>query len=143
MPSAGKKVTVIADPPPTGQHFAGWSGDIAILSNPFLATTTAIVPSMNVKIFAMNSELPTYTVTVTNGSGDGNYLAGAQVAITADAAPPGQQFAGWTGEVTFGDASSPTTTFTMPSSAVEVTATYSDSTGTGTGLRGQCEQRQQ
>ena len=135
--ATGTMVTVIADPPPTGQHFAGWSGDIAILSNPFLATTTAIVPSMNVKIFAMYSELPTYTVTVTNGSGDGNYLAGAQVAISADAAPPGQQFAGWTGEVTFGDASSPTTTFTMPSSAVEVTATYSDSTGTGTGLRGQ------
>jgi PA14 domain/Divergent InlB B-repeat domain len=134
--ATGTMVTVIADPP-TGQHFAGWSGDIAILSNPFLATTTAIVPSMNVKIFAMYSELPTYTVTVTNGSGDGNYLAGAQVAISADAAPPGQQFAGWTGEVTFGGASSPTTTFTMPSSAVEVTATYSDSTGTGTGLRGQ------
>ena len=135
--ATGTMVTVIADPPPTGQHFAGWSGDIAILSNPFLATTTAIVPSMNVKIFAMYSELPTYTVTVTNGSGDGNYLAGAQVAISADAAPPGQQFAGWTGEVTFGDASSRTTTFTTPSSAVEVTATYSDSTGTGTGLRGQ------
>ncbi len=65
-----------------------------------------------------------YAVTVANGTGDGSYAAGAPVSITADAPPAGQQFAGWTGSVTFANASSPTTTFTMPSSAVTVTATY-------------------
>ena len=40
----GTMITVIADPAPAGQHFAGWTGDIVILSNPNLATTTAIDP---------------------------------------------------------------------------------------------------
>ena len=41
-----------ADPPPAGQQFAGWAGDITILSNPFLPTTTAIIPWMNVSVSA-------------------------------------------------------------------------------------------
>jgi hypothetical protein len=48
----GTMVTVSADPPPPGQQFTGWSGDIAILSNPFLPTTTAPIPGMNVSITA-------------------------------------------------------------------------------------------
>jgi len=48
-------VTVSADPPPPGQQFAGWIGDTAIVSNPFLAITTAIIPSMNVSIAATYS----------------------------------------------------------------------------------------
>jgi hypothetical protein len=48
----GRRVKVTADPPPEGQKFARWEGDIAILSNPFLPTTTAIIPSMNVCIIA-------------------------------------------------------------------------------------------
>ena len=121
----GKLVKVTADPPPAGQEFASWTGDIAILSNPFLATTTAIIAAMDVNIAATYSNLPTYTVAVTNGTSSGDYPAGARVSITADAPPAGQQFAGWTGNVTFANVSSPTTTFTMPSSAVAVTATYS------------------
>ena len=121
----GKLVKVTADPPPAGQEFASWTGDIAILSNPFLATTTAIITAMDVNIAATYSNLPTYTVAVTNGTSSGDYPAGARVSITADAPPAGQQFAGWTGNVTFANVSSPTTTFTMPSSAVAVTATYS------------------
>lgn len=45
-------VTVTADPAPAGQHFAGWTGDIVILSNPNIATTTAIMPYMDVGIAA-------------------------------------------------------------------------------------------
>jgi formylglycine-generating enzyme required for sulfatase activity len=51
----GTLVTVSADPPPAGQQFAGWLGDKAILSNPFIATTKAIIPSMNVAIGASYS----------------------------------------------------------------------------------------
>jgi formylglycine-generating enzyme len=57
----GRIVTVSADPPSTGQVFAGWQGDIAILSNPFHAVTTAIIPFMNVTIVATFRE---------TGSGD-------------------------------------------------------------------------
>jgi hypothetical protein len=39
-------VTVTANPPPPGQQFAGWTGDIQILTNPTLPTTTALVPGM-------------------------------------------------------------------------------------------------
>ena len=48
----GTVVTVTADPPPAGQQFVGWTGDIVILTNPNMATTTAIMPSINVRIAA-------------------------------------------------------------------------------------------
>ena len=49
---AGASVTVTADAPPAGQRFAGWSGDIQILANPFLSTTMATMPSMDVTVNA-------------------------------------------------------------------------------------------
>jgi hypothetical protein len=52
MYPTGAMVIVSADSPPTGQQFARWEGDIAILSNPFLPTTTATMPSMNVSLSA-------------------------------------------------------------------------------------------
>jgi hypothetical protein len=48
----GRRVKVSADAPPAGQKFAGWAGDTGILSNPFLPTTTAIIPSMDVALSA-------------------------------------------------------------------------------------------
>ena len=69
----------------------------------------------------------TYAVTVNNGTGDGSYAAGATVTITADTASSGHEFDKWTvvsGGVTLASATSATTTFEMPASAVEVTATY-------------------
>ena len=73
-----------------------------------------------------------YTLTVTYGTGDGEYAEGAKVAITADAAPDGKVFDKWTtdDDGTFADASSATTTFTMPASDVTVTATYRDAATT-------------
>jgi hypothetical protein len=44
--------TVTADAPPAGQTFAGWTGDIQILANPFLSTTMATMPSMDVTVNA-------------------------------------------------------------------------------------------
>jgi hypothetical protein len=49
---AGKVVKVTADPPPPGKKFTGWSGDIQILANPFLSTTTATMPSIDVTVSA-------------------------------------------------------------------------------------------
>jgi len=69
----------------------------------------------------------TYAVTVTNGTGGGNYAQGATVTITADTPPAGQQFSNWTtasAGVTFVDADSASTTFTMPGNAVTVTANF-------------------
>jgi Ferritin-like domain/Divergent InlB B-repeat domain len=48
----GTMFTVTANPPPSGQQFAGWSEDIQILANPLLSTTTATMPSIDVTITA-------------------------------------------------------------------------------------------
>ena len=68
----------------------------------------------------------TYALTVSSGTGGGTYAAGTSVSITANAAPAGQQFKNWTssGGGTFGNANSASTTFTMPASAVTITANY-------------------
>ncbi|GBU21223.1 hypothetical protein R80B4_01112 [Fibrobacteres bacterium R8-0-B4] len=73
---------------------------------------------------------PTYKVTVTAGTGatgNGNYAAGATVSISAGTAPAGQKFKNWTttsNGVTFANANSAATTFSMPSNAVTVTANF-------------------
>jgi hypothetical protein len=56
--AAGTMVTVTADAPPAGQQFAGWTGDIQILANPAVPTTTATMPSIEVTITATYRELP-------------------------------------------------------------------------------------
>ena len=48
--------TMSAHLPPAGQQFTRWSGDTAILSNPFLSTTAGIIPSVNVLVSANYSE---------------------------------------------------------------------------------------
>ena len=73
-----------------------------------------------------NFQVVTYPLTVNSGSGSGNYTAGSVVTISAGTPPAGQQFKNWTSSpsVSFADASSPTTSFTMPSEAVTATANF-------------------
>lgn len=70
-------------------------------------------------------EAANYTVTVENGTGGGDYAAGAKVTITAPDVS-GKVFKEWTSAdgVTFADPASTKTTFVMPEKAVTVTATY-------------------
>ena len=73
-----------------------------------------------------------YTVTVSGGTGGGEYEAGTAVTITADDPASGKSFDKWvvnSGSVTLADSTNSTTTFTMPAGAVSVTATYKDKTG--------------
>jgi len=66
-----------------------------------------------------------YTLTVTNGSGSGNYDEGTVVAISADPPASGKLFAAWVGDVGYlDDAMSADTNVTMPADDVSVTATY-------------------
>ncbi|NTX13139.1 hypothetical protein HUA76_20260 [Myxococcus sp. CA056] len=64
-----------------------------------------------------------YTLTVNSGAGDGQYVSGTQVTLTADAPAPGYVFDQWTG-ATVASTTSATTTLTMPAAATTVTATY-------------------
>ncbi len=67
------------------------------------------------------------TLTVNDGSGSGGYEAGALVTVTADPPPPGQEFSGWSGDTQIlANPSAETTTATVPSIDVTITATYSD-----------------
>ena len=70
--------------------------------------------------------IPTYQVSVTNGTGSGSYQAGELVTIVANNIE-NKRFTGWTATgVTLSNASASTTTFEMPAGAVTVTANYVD-----------------
>ena len=78
----------------------------------------------------------TYSITVERGTAaPTSAAAGATVTITANAAPSGQTFNRWTTAdgVSFANAASATTTFTMPAKDVTVTATYRSAGGGGGG----------
>jgi hypothetical protein len=59
----GTRVRVSADRPPVGQRFAGWTGDISILANPFLATTSATIPAADVSLTATYKAVSAGTTT--------------------------------------------------------------------------------
>ena len=118
-------VPVHAHLPDRGEEFAYWDGDWQILQLPRNnKDNEAYAIERDVTITAVYSALPSFMVTVTNGSGDGTYYAGETVGIAANVISS-QQFVRWTGNAVFADASSSTTTFTMPAADVDVTAIYS------------------
>ena len=121
----GDEVLVTAHPPEPGQQFAGWEDDRQILADfTRMETTARIVRMEDLTITATYSNLPKYNLTVVNGTISGDYYANEEVEVTANAAPAGQQFASWTGNVVFANPMSPRTTLTMPAYAISVTATY-------------------
>jgi len=121
---AGTEITLTATPN-SGYKFKEWqvvSGGITISSNKFT------MPANAVTVKAVFEAIPTYTVTVTNGTGGGNYAENAVVTIIANTPSADKMFDKWTTTdgVTFTNENSATTTFTMLSKAVTVTATYKD-----------------
>ena len=131
--AAGASVTITANAAETGKRFNGWTGADGLVftsGNATTSTVTFTMPARAVNLTATYEDIPpvTYAVTVTGGSGGGDYAAGASVTITADEPEPGKQFAGWTTEddVTLADATAAETTFVMPAKAVTVAATYED-----------------
>ena len=84
--------------------------------------------SDSAKVTVIDQPVTTYTVTVNNGSGSGNYAADATVSITANEPEKGKVFDKWTTTdgVEFENVKNTTTTFVMPANDVAVTATYKD-----------------
>jgi hypothetical protein len=109
-----------------------YEGNEQTAAGVYTVTATFIVDAANYNVpaamIATLTIVPTYPVTVIDGSGSGNYTEGATVSITADAAPSGQTFSKWVSEdgVTFADEAAQSTTFVMPAHSVTVTATYID-----------------
>lgn len=68
---------------------------------------------------------PRSTLTVDNGSGDGDYFIGDVIPVTADPAPAHYVFDRWTGYTNgVSDVASPSTTLVMPGTSIVVTASY-------------------
>jgi hypothetical protein len=79
------------------------------------------------KIYGSSDGLSTYNLTVNSGTGDGSYVKGSDVAITAEDAPDGKIFDQWTGDIdAVADVYSASTVLIMPASDAQVTATYHD-----------------
>jgi lysophospholipase L1-like esterase len=129
---AGTVLTVTANAPANGSHFAGWTGSTSALANASFSTTTLTVPAASVSISATYATTTsTYALTVNGGSGAGTYAPGTSVTITAAAPASGQIFTGWTGSTSaLANAAAPTTTLFMPGSAATVTATYASISST-------------
>ncbi len=110
-----------------GMIFAEWTGDISGIADIYAAGTTLKMPASNVTITATYVPIPTYLLTVNNGSGGDNYEEGQVVPVSANAAPPGEEFSHWAGETAaIGDIYQASTTVTMPAQAVTITAMYKD-----------------
>ncbi len=122
----GDTVTVTANAPETGYVFDKWTTtDGVSFANATSAETTFTMPAKAVTVVATYKK-DTYTITVTNGTaGSATAQMGDRVTISADAPQAGYAFDKWTGEgVTFANAASADTNFTMPAGNVAVTATY-------------------
>jgi len=134
----GAEVTITANAPETGKQFKEWTGIEGLTftsGSNTTATATFTMPAQDVNVSATYEDIPPveptkYAVTVTNGTGSGEYAEGEAVTITAYAPETGKQFKAWTGveglTFTSGSTTTETVTFTMPAQNVTVTATYED-----------------
>ncbi len=126
----GDTITLTADSPATGMVFDKWitkSGSTAVSFASATSTqTTFSMPAGNVSVEA-TYKAKSYTVTVTGGSANPtSQYYNNSVTITANTPQTGYEFDKWTTSdgVSFANANSSTTTFTMPAKNVAVTATY-------------------
>jgi hypothetical protein len=130
--AAGTVVPIIATPA-AGQYFVNWTGNVGTIANVNAASTT-ITMTGNYSITANFEVAVPYTLTMAvagAGStspavGQHTYTAGTSVPISAT--PTGSySFSHWTAPAgSFSNASSATTTFTMPAQNVTVTANFAE-----------------
>ena len=123
----GETVPLAADAPAAGLVFDQWTGDTATIANINLPETTLIMPGAITTVTATFKAqgAVTYPLTVTSGSGGGDYLPGETVALAADAPLVGLVFDQWTGDTTtIANINLPDTTLVMPAAAAAVTAEY-------------------
>jgi uncharacterized repeat protein (TIGR02543 family) len=131
--TAGTSVIISASPA-SGYYFSHWTAAAGSFTNASSATTTFTMPGQDVTVTAQFELAPTYALTMavtppgsgtaTDQTGVGSYQAGAQVSIKAQAVA-GYYFVNWAAAAgSFTNASSATTTFTMPAQDVTVTAHF-------------------
>jgi hypothetical protein len=126
--AAGDIVTITANETLADSTFADWtveSGE-ATLVDAGKTMTTFTMPATPVTVKA-NYKANQHVLTIKNRTGKTteNHVAGDVVNLVADAAPEHWHFNEWSADSgTLADASSSTTTFTMPASDAKVIANY-------------------
>ena len=130
--AAGASVSVTADPAPEHRQFLEWLGADGLTftsGSRYTPAATFVMPGQNTNLTASYTDI-LYPVTVENGTGTGSYAYGAPVTVTANPPTEGWRFKEWLGadglNVTSGSAADLSMTFTMPDSAVALTAKYYD-----------------
>ena len=139
---AGTVVTVTAGEASANHNFVNWTASPSSVefANANAPTTTFVMPAEDVTITANYGAIVSSALTFAAGEGGsivsatagGNPISsgdavesGTKISMTAAVTGAGYVFKGWTATAgTFSDASALTTTFTMPSTAAEVTATF-------------------
>ena len=129
----GDLVSIQANDPEYGYVFAGWEDPNGVLTDVDLSSPQLdfAMPNAALDLTAVYTRIM-YSVTVNNGNGSGEYGIGDMVTIQANDPEYGYAFSGWeitNGSLADGDLSSSTLTFTMPDSAVELTAQYQEADG--------------
>ncbi len=123
----GQQVAITANAPLTGMAFARWTGATQYVASVTSSSTTVAMPAANIGLTATYSNL-LYTLTVTSGSGSGSYTNGQQVAVAATVRSD-RTFVQWTGDIAYvASVTSSSTTVTMPTAAVNITAMYTMTT---------------
>ena len=133
----GEIITVAMDPAPDGMRLksVNHTKDVPFtrVTGADRVTYTFVMPAFDVSVRAVYEE-NVYTVTVTGGSGSGQYHPGDTVTVSAYPATTGKRLWGWQHtsgfQISFGeDAGSLTGSFEMPSKAVWLAVVYTDATG--------------
>lgn len=92
----------------------------------YQSTTSGTAWFDDLSVTDLDAQASLYTLTVVNGSGDGDYAENTETTITADAPPTGMEFSHWSGNTSIiDDVNASTTTLTMPASNTSVAANYS------------------
>ncbi|MGM0452696.1 MAG: InlB B-repeat-containing protein, partial [Thermodesulfobacteriota bacterium] len=125
----GDAVGLVAESPPADQVFDQWTGDTVRVENINLAETKLLMPAADVDLAAAYTDQgsETYPLTVSGGTGSGDYLPGETVEISADSPSEGQVFDKWTGDTArVENPNLPETAFVMPAADAGLTAAYTD-----------------
>ena len=126
-------------PPTTGNGYPllTWGSGVApnltgatLTFIPAIISGNLLISGNTLYLQCSNLSTNNITLTVTNGSGSGNYANDSQVTITAADDPPGMVFSSWvvdSGNPVIANSNAPTTTLTMPTNSfASVTAIFTN-----------------
>ncbi len=125
----GETVEIVANEPLALYEFREWIGDSEQIVDVTAPQTSLIMPDHDLSVYAAYDQL-TFKLSVIGGSGSGDYYAGTQRLLVADAPPDGQVFSSWVVAddvvVDIVNKKAATTWLIMPAYEVEVTASYEE-----------------